>query len=68
MDKHTRALDLLSWLEQRNLSKIQFYTITRESAPIYTIGNSMPVSFGRGKRGIAGQLLPYMVLNKKPLL
>lgn len=30
------------------------YTVTREKAPIYTMGSADPRSFSRGKRGIAG--------------
>lgn len=30
------------------------YSVTREKAPIFTMGNPNPRSFSRGKRGIAG--------------
>jgi len=33
------------------------YSITREKAPVYTMGSSDPRSFSRGKRGIAGTLV-----------
>lgn len=33
------------------------YTITREIAPIYTMGNPDPRSFSKGKRGIAGTMV-----------
>jgi hypothetical protein len=33
------------------------YSITREKAPIYTMGSADPRSFSRGKRGIAGSLI-----------
>ena len=33
------------------------YSITREKAPIYTMGSSDPRAFARGKRGIAGTLV-----------
>lgn len=33
------------------------YSITREKAPIYTMGSPDPRSFSRGKRGIAGSLV-----------
>ena len=36
-----------------NLQAIS-YAVTREKAPIYTMGSAAPRSFGRGKRGIAG--------------
>lgn len=33
------------------------YSITREKAPIYTMGSADPRAFSRGKRGIAGSLI-----------
>jgi hypothetical protein len=33
------------------------YSVTREKAPIYTMGSANPRSFSRGKRGIAGSLV-----------
>lgn len=33
------------------------WSITREKAPIYTMGSANPRSFSRGKRGIAGTLM-----------
>ena len=36
------------------------YSITREKAPIYTMGSADPRSFSRGKRGIAGTLIFVM--------
>jgi len=36
------------------------YSITREKAPIYTMGSADPRSFSRGKRGIAGTLVFIM--------
>lgn len=33
------------------------WSITREKAPIYTMGSANPRSFSRGKRGIAGSLI-----------
>lgn len=33
------------------------YSVTREKAPIYTMGSPNPRSFSRGKRGIAGSLI-----------
>jgi len=33
------------------------FSVTREKAPIYTMGQPDPVSFSRGKRGIAGSLV-----------
>jgi hypothetical protein len=36
------------------------YSITREKAPVYTMGSPDPRSFSRGKRGIAGTLIFVM--------
>jgi len=36
------------------------YSVTREKAPIYTMGSADPRSFSRGKRGIAGTLIFVM--------
>lgn len=36
------------------------YSVTREKAPIYTMGSANPRSFSRGKRGIAGTLVFVM--------
>lgn len=36
------------------------YSVTREKAPIYTMGSANPRSFSRGKRGIAGTLVLVM--------
>src|SRR5665213_1891269 len=33
------------------------YSVTREKAPIYTMGSADPRSFSRGKRGVAGSLV-----------
>ena len=33
------------------------YSVTREKAPVYTMGSANPRSFSRGKRGIAGTLV-----------
>ena len=33
------------------------YSVTREKAPIYTMGSPDPRAFSRGKRGIAGSLI-----------
>lgn len=43
------------------------YSITREKAPIYTMGSAEPRSFSRGKRGIAGSLV-FTVFNRDALL
>src|SRR5690606_20141428 len=33
------------------------WSVTREKAPVYTMGSPSPRSFSRGKRGIAGSLI-----------
>jgi hypothetical protein len=43
------------------------YSITREKAPIYTMGASDPRAFSRGKRGIAGTLV-FVVFDRHVLL
>ena len=43
------------------------YSVTREKAPIYTMGSADPRSFSRGKRGIAGTLV-FTVFNRNALL
>ena len=42
------------------------YSVTREKAPIFTMGNPNPRSFSRGKRGIAGSLV-FTVLDRDAL-
>src|SRR3990167_679856 len=43
------------------------FTISREKAPIYTMGNPNPRAFSRGKRGIAGSLI-FTVFDRQALL
>ena len=43
------------------------YTVTREKAPLYTMGSANPRSFSRGKRGIAGSLI-FLVFDRSALL
>ena len=42
------------------------YSVTREKAPIYTMGSADPRSFSRGKRGIAGSLI-FTIFDRAPL-
>ena len=42
------------------------WSITREKAPIYTMGSANPRSFSRGKRGIAGSLI-FTVFDRPAL-
>ena len=48
-----------------NLQGISF-SITREKAPLFVMGSSNPVSFSRGKRGIAGSLI-FTVFDRASL-
>jgi hypothetical protein len=43
------------------------YSITREKAPIYTMGSADPRAFSRGKRGIAGSLI-FVVFDRGALI
>lgn len=43
------------------------YSITREKAPVYTLGSAEPRSFSRGKRGIGGQMV-FTVFDHDALL
>lgn len=43
------------------------YSITREKAPIYTMGKADPRAFARGKRGIAGTLI-FVVFDRGALI
>jgi len=51
--------DIQAFIEHALLGNIQgvSFSITREKAPIYVMGHADPVSFSRGKRGIAGSLI-----------
>jgi hypothetical protein len=43
------------------------YSITREKAPLYTMGSADPRSFSRGKRGIAGTLI-FLIFDRHALI
>jgi hypothetical protein len=43
------------------------YSITREKAPIYTMGSADPRAFSRGKRGIAGTLI-FIMFDRHTIL
>lgn len=43
------------------------YSVSREKAPVYTMGSAEPRSFSRGKRGIAGTLV-FTVFDRDALL
>lgn len=42
------------------------YSVTREKAPVYVMGDPNPKAFSRGKRGIAGSLV-FTVLDRDAL-
>lgn len=43
------------------------FSVSREKAPIYTMGSADPRAFARGKRGIAGSLV-FIQFDSEPLL
>lgn len=43
------------------------YSVSREKAPVYTMGSAEPRSFSRGKRGIAGTLV-FTTFDRDALL
>src|SRR3972149_10326688 len=43
------------------------FTTTREKAPLYVMGRANPVSYSRGKRGIAGSLI-FLTLDQAAIL
>ena len=43
------------------------YQVSREKAPIYTLGSADPRAFGRGKRAIAGSLV-FIQFDEDPVL
>lgn len=51
--------DVVATFNGRVIAELQgiSYTVTREKAPIYTMGSPDPRSFSRGKRGISGQVV-----------
>lgn len=51
--------DIQAFIESTLLGNVQgiSFSVTREKAPVYVMGASDPVSFSRGKRGIAGSLV-----------
>src|SRR4051812_49290018 len=42
------------------------WSVTREKAPVFTMGSPNPRSFSRGKRGIAGSLI-FMTFDRPAL-
>ena len=43
------------------------YSVTREKAPLYTMGSPDPRSFSRGKRGISGSLV-FLTFDRSALI
>lgn len=63
------GVDIKATFAGKRIGELQgiSYTVTREKAPVYTMGSPNPRSFSRGKRGIAGSLI-FVVLNRSNLL
>jgi len=63
------GVDMLVTFGNRIIGEVQgvSYTVTREKAPLYTMGSADPRSFSRGKRGIAGSLI-FLVFDRSSLL
>ena len=61
--------DVVVTFHNRVIGEVQQITwnISREKAPIYVLGHADPVSFSRGKRGIAGSLV-LAQLNRDALI
>lgn len=53
------GVDITAVFGSRVIGSLQgiSYSVTREKAPIYTMGSPDPRAFSRGKRGIAGSLI-----------
>jgi hypothetical protein len=63
------GVDIKAVFAQKVIAELQAisYSITREKAPLYTLGSADPRSFSRGKRGIAGTLI-FLVFDRHALL
>ena len=61
--------DIIASFNGKAIGELQgiTYSISREKAPIYTMGSAEPRSFSRGKRGIAGSLV-FTVFNSDALI
>lgn len=74
-DNYTRTFtsfsgaDIVATFGSKVIGELQgiTYSVTREKAPIYTLGSPDPRSFSRGKRGIAGNLV-FTVFDRDALL
>lgn len=63
------GIDIKAVFASKVMAEIQAisYSITREKAPIYTMGSADPRSFSRGKRGIAGTVV-FVVFDRHTIL
>lgn len=63
------GVDIKAVFANKVLGELQAisYSITREKAPIYTMGSADPRSYSRGKRGIAGTLV-FIMFDRSVLL
>lgn len=63
------GVDIKAVFGNKTIGELQAisYSITREKAPIYTMGSADPRAFSRGKRGIAGTLI-FIVFDRHALL
>lgn len=63
------GVDIKAVFANKVMAEIQAisYSITREKAPIYTMGSADPRSFSRGKRGIAGTVV-FVVFDRHTIL
>ena len=63
------GVDITAVFGSRIIGAIQgiSYSVTREKAPIYTMGSADPRAFSRGKRGIAGSLI-FTMFDRSALL
>jgi hypothetical protein len=61
--------DIVASINGKVIGELQgiTYSVSREKAPIYTMGSAEPRSFSRGKRGIAGSLV-FTVFNRDALI
>lgn len=61
--------DIVATFNNKVIGELQAitYSVTREKAPIYTLGSADPRSFSRGKRGIAGSLV-FVVFDRDALI
>lgn len=57
------GVDIRAVVEGQTIGSLQAisYAVQREKAPIYVMGRVDPLSFSRGKRGIAGTIITLML-------